>query len=761
MEFLLYPIVFYLLLLAFKYFITFQQLMKIRLKVPRYQVVSGNSVPAYLKDLFQTPIKALNASEFRPVSYLEVEPTTKLGAAKQWEILLYNKALKTYAKVAIRFPIESFHLFNVELLTVLPDQTLLYTMNGISDAILGDLPNTILQDPYSGRFSVQLQIHQDKLNQLSTIAAVPIVPPQSFAKVLEKLGQQYLMQLLDRKQITKNRDSEDFCPNWQFVLKFLHKLSQHNKKYAKLSAQLQRQAKTESSLQVEIPVELEAEAFRRMEQLQQGSGETRNSKLGILLVSFALFLIAYAQIFPVEKLLIFVIALLLHEGGHLFAMKVFGYQNTALLFVPFLGALATARKTDATLTQKFWVSLAGPLPGLIIGIGLAIAAQNQSYPEWVSEAGWIFISLNLFNLLPVYPLDGGQIADLLVFSRSPYLGIVFKVFGVLLLLLLGLGNSLLWMFALLISLTIPFSFRSDKMTAKIRREVSSLSSKRNDDILIFILQKIKQLGYGNLLFSKRYVLAKGLRDRHQEAKAKGTTRLFLSAFYLMSLLGGIAGATYAYIPGLGTVLTHLADSRTAQQRQVDQATEAIRINPNDTKAYQTRARALLRLGDRQAALANYDQLIRLDPNNPSHYMARAGIQQSLEDYQGAIREYDRLLKIKPDYLPAYQLRADVRLSMGDYQAALQEYSKLIQLGDRRAHIKRGRVRMQLKDYKGAIAEVNPLIQQAPNEFPEAYDLRSQAKRKLGDEQGANIDQEKARMLYQLHDQEDRLLSEEE
>jgi tetratricopeptide (TPR) repeat protein len=514
------------------------------------------------------------------------------------------------------------------------------------------------------------------------------------------------------------------------------------------------------TLQIEIPIELEAQGFHRMDQLQQRS--QRKPKIGVLLASFVLFLAAYSQVFPVEKLVIFVIALILHESGHLLAMKAFGYQDASVLFVPFMGALATARKTNATLTQKFWVSFAGPLPGLIIGIGLAIAAQNQSYPAWASDAGWIFISLNLFNLLPVYPLDGGQIADLLVFSRSPYLGLIFKVIGVLFLLFLGLGNSLLWIFALVMALTIPFSFRTDKLTAKIRRELSNLSFTRDEETLLFIFEKMKQLGYSNLPFSKRYVLAKGLLDRHQEVKAKWATRLVLSVLYVLSLFGGITGAMYAFMPELGTVLIRLAEhSKAAQQQQVKQANEAIRANPKDIKAYQKRARAFIRLDNPQSALADYDQLIQLDSNNPSHYMARAGIWEGLKDYQGAIQEYDRLLKIKPNHLPAYQLRAEIRLSLKDYQAALQDYSKLIQLGDKTAYIERGRIRLLLKDYKGAIAEVNPLIQQAPNDFPEAYDLRSQAKRKLGDETGATSDREKARMLYQLHDQEDLSLSEEE
>lgn len=74
--------------------------------------------------------------------------------------------------------------------------------------------------------------------------------------------------------------------------------------------------------------------------------------------------------------------------------------------------------------------------------------------------------------------------------------------------------------------------------------------------------------------------------------------------------------------------------------------------------------------------------------------------------------------------------------------------------DRRAYVQRGQLKLQLNDYKGAIAEADQLIRQSPEEFPEAYDLRSAAKRKLGDEKGAIADQQKADKFYELYDQEE-------
>lgn len=215
-------------------------------------------------------------------------------------------------------------------------------------------------------------------------------------------------------------------------------------------------------------IELEIAEFHRLQQKQKDS-TSQKGKHWLLLGTLALFIASYSSIFEPQKLLIFVAVLLLHEGGHVLAMKIFGYRNTVMLFIPFLGALATARKDNASLTEKVWISLAGPLPGLALGIGLAISFGMSDLADpnmaawledtnWIRETSWMLIILNLFNLLPIYPLDGGQVADLLLFSRNPYLGVVFKGIGVLLLGLLGLGQPLMLVFAGLIALTIPTSF---------------------------------------------------------------------------------------------------------------------------------------------------------------------------------------------------------------------------------------------------------------------------------------------------------------
>ncbi len=90
-------------------------------------------------------------------------------------------------------------------------------------------------------------------------------------------------------------------------------------------------------------------------------------------------------------------------------------------------------------------------------MGLAIAIYKESYisyPIWVQDASSMLIFLNLFNLLPIYPLDGGQIAELLVFYRLPYIGVLFKIIGIALLVMMGMTEPILLTFAILIAFTI-------------------------------------------------------------------------------------------------------------------------------------------------------------------------------------------------------------------------------------------------------------------------------------------------------------------
>jgi stage IV sporulation protein FB len=133
-------------------------------------------------------------------------------------------------------------------------------------------------------------------------------------------------------------------------------------------------------------------------------------------LSLALYLILGYYIFPSYKILLLItIIVMIHELGHFFAMKFFGYSDLGIFFIPLLGAYVSGTKREVSQKQSAIILLAGPLPGIILGIVLYLLWNNN--PE-LSIAGisystisLSFIILNLINLLPVYPLDGGQLLN--------------------------------------------------------------------------------------------------------------------------------------------------------------------------------------------------------------------------------------------------------------------------------------------------------------------------------------------------------------
>lgn len=126
------------------------------------------------------------------------------------------------------------------------------------------------------------------------------------------------------------------------------------------------------------------------------------------------------------------LVLVVHEGGHLLAMKAFGYRDVKVLFVPFLGALATTDGQPERIApwKRSIVALAGPLPGLVVALALPfVVGPTLFQSKFLVSVLATSVLLNLFNLLPLGGLDGGQYLSSSLFSRFPRAEFVFRVAG--------------------------------------------------------------------------------------------------------------------------------------------------------------------------------------------------------------------------------------------------------------------------------------------------------------------------------------------
>src|SRR5581483_10147739 len=106
-------------------------------------------------------------------------------------------------------------------------------------------------------------------------------------------------------------------------------------------------------------------------------------------------------------------AVAFHEGGHALAMRLFGYRDVHVFFVPMLGAMTVGRSVTASVRDRLAMLLAGPTPGLWLGLLLAAIDQAWFPSFWLRAAARVLLILNGLNLLPFTPLDGGRALELL------------------------------------------------------------------------------------------------------------------------------------------------------------------------------------------------------------------------------------------------------------------------------------------------------------------------------------------------------------
>lgn len=130
----------------------------------------------------------------------------------------------------------------------------------------------------------------------------------------------------------------------------------------------------------------------------------------------------YSVMFTLEFALALVGVLVFHEYGHLRAMKKFGLPTKGMYLIPFVGGLAVG-DMPKTRWQDVYISMMGPVYGLLMTVAFYIVylVTESHFAGLVASTSAL---LNLFNLIPVYPLDGGRVVKSLVFSGRNYLALV-------------------------------------------------------------------------------------------------------------------------------------------------------------------------------------------------------------------------------------------------------------------------------------------------------------------------------------------------
>jgi Zn-dependent protease len=389
--------------------------------------IEVTEVPVHLAPLLTEGGRQLAALGFEP--WICTTYTPLFGGKPRWTLYCWSPATRTLASVATHLIPEGAWPLSFSFTTRFTDGTILSTLNGERWALVAEHPRAVINDPYLPTLRQQWESHRAELARLER-APRDLRPEEVVAEENQDTAEIVDGMLRSRMAVQGNAPDELRMKLWgstRATLRMLFRARRY-RDFVRMRALAKVPA-----VRVSVPVEVEADAypFRTAPPL---SAAGKAALLAITLAASLLVLPTLHLSGHTAALLMGV--LLLHELGHWAAMKVFGYRDTTVFFVPFLGAATWGRNDDATPAQRVVMYLMGPVPGYLLGIGLLAwlrthpAALPTAWIEPAYELAWLLAVVNATNLLPIMPLDGGQVVSLLLFGRSPRVELGFRWLGV-------------------------------------------------------------------------------------------------------------------------------------------------------------------------------------------------------------------------------------------------------------------------------------------------------------------------------------------
>jgi stage IV sporulation protein FB len=194
---------------------------------------------------------------------------------------------------------------------------------------------------------------------------------------------------------------------------------------------------------------------------------------GLTAFSVVVFVLSFLYVFSDQLDFVFylVSVLFIHELGHYLLMKRYKYQDLRMLFIPLMGAFVQGSKLNYSQKESFLVIAAGPFPGVILGLfclHFSVAYQLS----WLLELSFLFLFLNVINLFPIDPLDGGQLFKLFVKRKRDFFLLIFSLLSSLLMMTVGyfIESWILFAFGLLMS----FKVRGFQRNYELRKYLDQL-----------------------------------------------------------------------------------------------------------------------------------------------------------------------------------------------------------------------------------------------------------------------------------------------
>jgi Zn-dependent protease len=187
-------------------------------------------------------------------------------------------------------------------------------------------------------------------------------------------------------------------------------------------------------------------------------------------------MVTYSYLFTWQFASILMISLFIHENGHIWMMKRCGMVVKGIYFIPFVGAAAVAEGEFPSPKDEANIAIMGPIWGLtlaLITVGVYKITGNAFFG---AVAGWMAM-MNLFNLLPISPLDGGRIMKSIAFSISSNTGLIFMMVGIVVFTAITIWKGIILFAVLLLIASMEFVFTYYDIKRHIKKGIDVRSIK--------------------------------------------------------------------------------------------------------------------------------------------------------------------------------------------------------------------------------------------------------------------------------------------
>jgi Zn-dependent protease len=138
--------------------------------------------------------------------------------------------------------------------------------------------------------------------------------------------------------------------------------------------------------------------------------------LALTFISTGVTALIYARLFGLAFGVGVVLLILIHESGHLVVARLLRLPVSMPILIPFLGAFVNMRQAPRTVAQEAQMAIGGPILGSIAA-GLCylghLEQPSTHFGGLLLALAWFGFLINLFNLIPVTPLDGGRVLSVL------------------------------------------------------------------------------------------------------------------------------------------------------------------------------------------------------------------------------------------------------------------------------------------------------------------------------------------------------------